>query len=181
MKATGIVRRIDDLGRVVIPKEIRRVLRFKEGEPLEIFTDENGEVIFKKFSMISEMSEFSESFAECITKVLSIQSAVIDTDKIVAATGNGKKEVTGKRINHELSSILEQRNTVVADPANNSRYWLTDDGYAFNCIAAVPVLSNGDYMGAVALISADQDKKAGSAEIKVLEFAGEFYGRLLED
>ena len=87
MKATGIVRRIDDLGRIVIPKEIRRTLRIKEGDPLEIFTDRQGEVIFKKYSPISELQSFAAEYAETLQRTSSMPVFICDRDEIIAVSG----------------------------------------------------------------------------------------------
>lgn len=98
MKATGVVRRIDDLGRVVIPKEIRKVHRIKEGDPLEIFTDKEGEIILKKYSPIGELSEFASSYAETISKTTGHITCITDKDTVIAVSGRFKKRFFGKRI-----------------------------------------------------------------------------------
>ena len=114
MKATGIVRRIDDLGRVVIPKEIRRTLRIREGDPLEIFTDREGEIILKKYSPIGELSAFAKQYAESLAQTMGCLVCVCDTDQIVAAAGNGKKELQDKYISKQLERMLEDRNSIMA-------------------------------------------------------------------
>ena len=91
MKATGIVRRIDDLGRVVVPKEIRKTLRIREGDPLEIFTDREGEIILKKYSPMGEMSVFAKQYANSLAGALGCTVCISDQDQIVAAAGVGKK------------------------------------------------------------------------------------------
>ena len=93
MKATGIVRRIDDLGRVVIPKEIRRTLRIKEGTPLEIFTDKEGEVILKKYSPIGELSVFAKEYAESLAQTTGMIACITDHDQVVAASGQDSREL----------------------------------------------------------------------------------------
>ena len=113
MKATGIVRRIDDLGRVVIPKEIRRTLRIREGDPLEIFTDREGEVILKKYSPIGELANFAGQYAESIAQALGCLVCICDTDQVIAASGNGKKELQDKYISSPLRQIMEERKVVI--------------------------------------------------------------------
>ena len=113
MKATGIVRRIDDLGRVVIPKEIRRTLRIKEGTPLEIFTDREGEVILKKYSPIGELSIFAKEYAEALAQTTGMISCITDHDQVVAAAGPGSKEFAGKEISKELDALRPLGNIVV--------------------------------------------------------------------
>ena len=109
MKATGVVRRIDDLGRVVIPKEIRRTLRIKEGDPLEIFTDKEGEVILKKYSPIGELSEFAAEYAETLTKTTGHIACITDKDTVIAVSGASKKEWLEQGISQELEEILDNK------------------------------------------------------------------------
>ena len=109
MKATGIVRRIDDLGRVVIPKEIRRTLRIKEGTPLEIFTDREGEIILKKYSPIGELSTFAKEYAEVLSQTTGMVSCITDHDQVIAAAGQGGKEYVGKEISSELEEVIFAR------------------------------------------------------------------------
>ena len=114
MKATGIVRRIDDLGRVVIPKEIRRTLRIREGDPLEIFTDREGEIILKKYSPIGELAAFAGMYADSLAKEAGCLVCICDMDQVVAASGNGRKEVQEKYISKVLQGELEERNSILA-------------------------------------------------------------------
>ena len=107
MKATGVVRRIDDLGRVVIPKEIRKTLRIKEGDPLEIFTDKEGEVILKKYSPIGELSEFAAGYAETLAKTTGHIACITDKDTVIAVSGTSKKEFYEQGISEELEKIMD--------------------------------------------------------------------------
>ena len=109
MKATGIVRRIDDLGRVVIPKEIRRTMRIREGDPLEIFTERDGEVIFKKYSPIGELGEFAAGYAETLAKTSGIAVVITDKDSVIAVSGAPKKELVEKRISEDVEKMLEKK------------------------------------------------------------------------
>ena len=109
MKATGIVRRIDDLGRVVIPKEIRRTMRIREGDPLEIYTTRDGEVIFKKYSLIGGLEDFAAQFCDTLSRNTDFTAAVTDRDGIVAVAGAGKRELLGKNLSPQLEQIMEQR------------------------------------------------------------------------
>ena len=113
MKATGIVRRIDDLGRVVMPKEIRRTMRIREGDPLEIYTNNDGEVIFKKYSPIGELSAFSVQYAEALHKIGGLPAVICDRDHVVAVAGLPKKEMVERRLSVEMENILENRKMVV--------------------------------------------------------------------
>ena len=109
MKATGIVRRIDDLGRVVIPKEIRRTMRIREGDPLEIYTSREGEVIFKKYSLLGGVEDFAGQLCETMSRSTGCICAVTDRDTVIAVAGGGKRELLGKRITPELEQIMEGR------------------------------------------------------------------------
>ena len=109
MKATGVVRRIDDLGRIVIPKEIRKTLRIKEGDPIEIFTDREGEVILKKYSPIGELSEFATNYAETLAKTTGHIACITDKDSIIAVSGGSKKEFLEQNLSKELEKIMNEK------------------------------------------------------------------------
>ena len=121
MKATGIVRRIDDLGRVVIPKEIRKTLRIKEGTPLEIFTDREGEIILKKYSPIGELNVFAKEYAEALAQSSGMVACITDHDQVVAAAGQGSREYVGKPISKALEDAITERSSVFANGNDRSR------------------------------------------------------------
>ena len=114
MKATGIVRRIDDLGRVVIPKEIRRTMRIREGDPLEIYTDRDGEVIFKKYSPIGELSQFATQYAETLHKTCGLSVIICDRDAVIACAGVPRKEYADRKLSAEFEEIISGRNLYTA-------------------------------------------------------------------
>lgn len=153
MKATGIVRRIDELGRVVIPKEIRRTLRIKEGDPLEIFTDRD-ELMLKKYSPIATIEKFSESAAKSLNGVCGKLCAVCDTDGVLYAFGDGKKELTGKHLSASADEILRLRKSYVASLADgNDVIALTETGETgVTAQVIAPIVSGGDCLGAVAVL-----------------------------
>lgn len=115
MKATGIVRRIDDLGRIVIPKEIRRTMRIKEGDPLEIFVDREGEVILKKYSPISALSDFAKEYADSLSETLGTTVLICDRDIIIAVSGDPKKEYMQKPIGHIIEKVMDERRTLIVN------------------------------------------------------------------
>ena len=117
MKATGIVRRIDDLGRVVIPKEIRRTLRIREGDPLEIYTATDGEVIFKKYSPVGELSAFASQYAEVLSRVSGLPVIICDKDHVIAASGVSKRELLERRVSPVLENYMESRKSYTATQA----------------------------------------------------------------
>ncbi len=163
MKATGIVRRIDDLGRVVIPKEIRRILRIREGDPLEIYTSKDGEVILKKYSPINELSQFAGEYAETASNVLGSTVVVSDTDQIIAVSGGMKKDLLDKKIDHELDRLIQSKNRLMEQ----------------NRIV-VPIISQGDSIGSITILPKDDSKVLGDVELKAAEIGASFLARQME-
>ena len=182
MKATGIVRRIDDLGRVVIPKEIRRTLRIREGDPLEIFTDKEGEVILKKYSPICELGEFAKEYAESLQEVTGHIAIITDRDTIVAVAGGSKKEAVDKRISSELEKIMESKELYLATgssrPIRVSSEEYSPDEYINQVIA--PIISQGDPIGSIILISKKEDAKMGQLEEQLAETAAKFLAKQMQ-
>lgn len=181
MKATGIVRRIDDLGRVVIPKEIRRTLRIREGDPLEIFTDREGEVILKKYSPIGELASFAKQYAESLAQTLGSGVCVTDTDQIIAAAGNGRKELQDKVIRKEFAEILQKRECVRLKKGNKS-YAVIAEGMEENIKEEIvcPIICEGDVIGSVVLLKQDEKGTFGEAEQKMAACAAAFLGKQME-
>ena len=180
MKATGIVRRIDDLGRVVIPKEIRRTMRIREGDPLEIFTDRDGEVIFKKYSPIGELTAFAAQYAETLHKTCDLSVIICDRDSVVASAGVSKKEYGDKSLSEELESIADMRNLYVRGSGEPKISPLRDGG-AHYVTCAMPIISEGDIVGLVAALApTDTDKIPEAVEQKLVQTAAGFLGRQME-
>ncbi|MBQ8850523.1 MAG: AbrB/MazE/SpoVT family DNA-binding domain-containing protein [Clostridia bacterium] len=184
MKATGIVRRIDDLGRVVIPKEIRRTMRIREGDPLEIYTDREGEVIFKKYSPIGELSAFASQYAETLYKTCNMSVIISDRDAVIASAGVSKKEYTEKKLSDGLENVIESRGMYIWREGGE-RYSAIMDGGSHYVSCAMPIISEGDVVGCVASLSdmaSDRAKDAASTEIesKLIMTAASFLGRQME-
>lgn len=163
MKATGIVRRIDDLGRVVVPKEIRKVLRIREGDPLEIYTGSTGEVILKKYSPISELGHFAEGFAESASSVLGLPVLVSDTDRFIAVSGIRQKDYLNKEIDSDLDAIIQHKNK-----------------FTSNSKVVVPILSHGDPIGSVTIIP-PENRSLTDVEIKAAELGAGFLAKQMEN
>ena len=179
MKATGIVRRIDDLGRVVIPKEIRRTLRIREGDPLEIFTENDGEVIFKKYSLIGEISGFAGQIAESIAKNTDFPIVVLDRDHCIAAAGMSKKEVLERRISQQAEDVLEQRASYVAKADAKKVYPL--EGVARAAAVFMPIIAAGDISGAVIMLENESGSYPTEADEKLCSVAAQFLGKQMEE
>ena len=180
MKATGIVRRIDDLGRVVIPKEIRRTLRIREADPLEIFTDREGEIILKKYSPIGEMSTFAKQYAESLAQVSGHTAMISDRDQFIAVSG-GMKNLLAKNISSELEDRIEKRQAVMASKGERGFISVAEgDGGDYVQEAICPIISEGDVIGSVILLNTDPKKKMGEVEQKLIQSASGFLGRQME-
>ncbi len=179
MKATGIVRRIDDLGRVVIPKEIRRTMRIREGDPLEIFTSKDGEVIFKKYSLLGGVDEFAAQLCETLSKTTGASVAVTDRDSVIAAAGGARRELIGKHISPQLEQIMEDRGVYRAVPGERSVF-VTESLDRCCASIAAPIISEGDALGLVLFVSNEGDAPAGETEYKLAQTIAGFLGRHME-
>ena len=176
MKATGIVRRIDDLGRVVIPKEIRKTLRLRDGDALEIFTDVNGEVIFKKYSPIGELSLFAAQYADAIHKNASVPILISDNDRIVASSGVSKREVFEKPISQKIEELLEMRKSYSSADSEEIVYPI--EGSEKKASVVYPIIAAGDAIGSVIVL--DEGSKPGDTELKLTSVAASFLGKQME-
>lgn len=154
MKATGIVRRIDDLGRIVIPKEIRKTLRIRESDPLEIFTDREGEVILKKYSPLGELSQFAASFADALAQTMGTLVCITDRDHVVAASGNGRKEYDGKPVSPQLEDMMQERKSLNYSKKDRQFIKITaDDPGLYEYQSAATVICEGDVVGSIISLS----------------------------
>ncbi len=177
MKATGIVRRIDDLGRVVIPKEIRRTLRIREGDPLEIFVDREGEVILKKYSPISELGDFAQEYAESLYEHTQHIALISDRDAFIAVAGGGKKDYLNKNIGKMIESSMNDRKSLVSAQATTVE--ISDGNSESVSHVIAPIVANGDPIGAVVLLC-KTDKQIGEVEQKLAETAAGFLAKQME-
>ena len=175
MRATGIVRRIDDLGRVVIPKEIRRTLRIREGDPLEIYTESDGEVIFKKYSPLGELSRFAGEYAEVLHRSAGFPVLVTDRDRVVSAAGIPRKDVLERRLSPQLERLMDARECY-----RGSETFCPLADSALEAAAVFPVVAAGDVAGAVVLLK-DENRTAGESEIKLTQVSASFLAKQLEE
>lgn len=175
MKATGIVRRIDDLGRVVIPKEIRRTMKIREGEPLEIYTDAGGSVIFRKYSPAGELSGLAGHLCDAVYKICGRPLVICDRDSIIAAAGTQKKELDGKPITQELEELMQARQIQKPQPA--VPVTVTVPGVEASLVA--PIIAGGDLSGCVAFLA--WDAPPGEWDIKLAQTAATFLSKQMED
>ncbi len=183
MKATGVVRRIDDLGRIVIPKEIRKVLRIKEGDPLEIFTDKEGEIILKKYSPIGELTEFASTYADTISMTTGHITCITDKDTVIAVSGGSKKDFLEKGLSKELEEVLENKEVFKSKENNEIAIPITkNEGREriYNGQIIYPIITDGDVVGSVIILSKQPNQKMGDVEDKVAQSAAGFLGTHLE-
>lgn len=181
MKATGIVRRIDDLGRVVVPKEIRRTLRIREGDPLEIFTDREGEIILKKYSPIGELTQFASQYAESLAQTTGQLVCIADRDRIIAAAGAGRKDYEGKMISKALEEFIEDRRNQVAKKEDSEYIKIVvEDNGDFDAQVICTIICEGDAIGAVIIFGRDNKNKVGEVENRLAMTAAGFLGRQME-
>ena len=172
MKATGIVRRIDELGRVVIPKEIRRTLRIREGDPLEIFTDREGEVILKKYSPIGELGDFAREYAESLHQSLNRTTLICDKDTVIAVSGGSKKELMERPIHEDVERCMKEREKLVINKGQCEMQGIID---------GEDPEKYGDAIGAVVMVSREPGDMVGDTELKVCETAANFMGKQMEN
>ncbi|HLS59820.1 MAG TPA: stage V sporulation protein T [Virgibacillus sp.] len=178
MKATGIVRRIDDLGRVVIPKEIRRTLRIREGDPLEIFVDREGEVILKKYSPISELGHFATEYAEALFDSLNHPALICDRDEVIALAGVSKKDYLNKNISSQIGDIISDRTQVFETEVTHFEV-IQGEEEELESFCIHPIIANGDPIGCVMMFSKDGEKLT-EIEQKAIETASVFLAKQME-
>ena len=181
MKATGIVRRIDDLGRIVIPKEIRRTMRIREGDPMEIFTSREGEILLKKYSPVGELGEFASQITEAVAQTLGELVCITDRDYIIAAAGSGKKEFEGKLLDSELQTAIDNRcNQVTAENKTAFIKITPEDGKEYESQVVVTILSHGDCIGAVIILSKNKSRTQDELLLQLARTVASFLGKHME-
>ncbi|MBQ4427125.1 MAG: AbrB/MazE/SpoVT family DNA-binding domain-containing protein [Oscillospiraceae bacterium] len=178
MKATGIVRKIDDLGRVVIPKELRRTLRIRDGDPLEIFTERDGEVIFKKYSPMGELGEYAAGMCETLGKSAGVPCVITDRDCVIAVHGAGRRELVGKTLSEACEKLISSRKSYVRGDKDKP-VAIIDGAEKYTVNALSPILSEGDILGSVAFIS-DSGAAPQDFEGKLAATVAGFLGKQME-
>ena len=180
MKATGIVRRIDDLGRVVIPKEIRRVMRIREGDPLEIFTGKEGEVIFKKYSAMEGDARRIQIFADALSRAAGMPAALCDRDTVLCVSGIPRKDYADRNVSDQVSELMQERVRFLHKERAGNDFPLVS-GQAATLAAAVPIISESDCVGAVLLLGAENGKEPGEEELRLCKTLAVILGGQLEN
>lgn len=177
MKATGIVRRIDDLGRVVIPKEIRRTMRIRDGEPLEIYVDREGEVILKKYAPINDLRDYATEYADSLNEALGHIVCIADRDEIIAVSGGHKKDLIKKTISTTLEDLIKEKQTIILEEEHS---FTLEERIKFKNSVISPIIANGEPIGAV-IMSAGENAQVGDLEKKISETAASFLAKQMEE
>ena len=182
MKATGIVRRIDDLGRVVIPKEIRRSLHIRESEPLEIFIGEDNTIILKKYSAVGEIEAFASAYADSLSKASGYPACITDRQSVIAVSGASRKEYIDKKLTPEVERAIDDRTTLISKEQRGSSTPLFEGpaGEKLSSFVVSPIISHGDSVGAVIIFTADGRNYIGDTETKLTQSAAAVLGKQLE-
>lgn len=182
MKDTGIVRRVDELGRIVIPKEIRRSMRLKEGTPVQIYINKNGELTLSKYSPVVNINEFANVFCEVISEIIGINVVVFDKDCVISAT-NGVKNVLGKQISSQLEELLEERKCFLFNTSDGSKTieLFTQDEQKYSSQIVVPILANSDIVGGIVAYNLEHaESNFTISEVKTLQTIACFMARQVE-
>ncbi len=181
MKATGIVRRIDELGRVVIPKEIRRTLRIREGDPLELFTDRD-ELMLKKYSPIASIGRFSEGTAKSLNEQSGYLAAITDTDTVLSAYGANKRDLVGKTVSEKVTEIMNSRRSYLANKAEGGVVYDPVSGGEgeYTAEIIVPVVANGDCLGTVILLSREEGTEMEASAVKLARLTADILANQFE-
>ena len=182
MKATGIVRRIDDLGRIVVPKEIRRTLRVREGDPMEIYTNSNGEIILKKYSPIGEIDGFAKQYAESLAQVSGYMIIISDRDQIIAVAGGASKSLIGKRLSTQMEELLRDRSKFTTSDGVKKSIPVVQDEESPNAGQVIyPIICEGDIIGSVTILGKEENSNVSITEEKLASVAATFLGKQMEN
>ena len=176
MKATGIVRRIDELGRIVIPKEIRRILHIREGDPIEIYTGDDA-VILKKYARVRELGDYAETYCQALCGALGFSAGVSDTETVLFAAGPLKKRLSGLRLSAAYTERMRQKQAL----REQNGFMLSEQSEPVKTVAAVPIIIEGDVAGSVLLASDDPRLDLRDTEIGILKTAALYLGKQLEN
>lgn len=175
VKTTGLVRRIDELGRIVIPKDIRKALRLKDGESVEIFL-ENDNILLKKYSPLENLNVFYENYVSSLHSSLGKNVFIIDRDKIVASSGDLKKKYLNVNISSKMDEIVQNRDILIKN--EKDKIFLGDNLVEEGYYVVAPIIVNGDAIGAVIILSLD--KVLEEIDIKTITIAATFLGKYIE-
>lgn len=178
MRATGVVRRIDELGRIVVPKEIRRVLRIREGDSMEIYTDKEGSIVLKKYSAVGEMTPFVKQYAESLSSVAGHKIIITDRDKVVAIAGGLRNDLLGKHISKAIVKIMEDRRMYSTANGKKRVEILEEIGFLEYDQIIYPIICEGENVGSVVILG--ENNRFTDTEGKLAGVAALFLARQMD-
>ena len=179
MKATGIVRKIDDLGRIVIPKEIRKTLHIREGDPLEIFIEQKGDIILRKYAPMGDMIDMSSKYIDTLSEMTEFIACITDSETVIAISKNYKNEYLGKSISDEIIELMKERKKLSTIEDKKVPILLNEKSDKYVSQIIVPIIANTDVIGSVILFSINK-KQITDVEIKLVESAAKFLSKQFE-
>ena len=175
MKTTGIVRRIDDLGRLVIPKELRKTLRIKEGDPLEIYASEDV-LMLKKYSPVVTISSYAQIIADGIQTITEKPCLITDGDTVIYASGNNYKDIIGKNLTNEMEQVLRDRKSIILNKSDGAKIIAVAENSQIDAEnqIIVPMVAGGDCFGSIVLFDKDKSSRFSSVDVKLLQLGSSF-------
>jgi AbrB family transcriptional regulator (stage V sporulation protein T) len=179
VKATGIIRKIDELGRIVIPKELRRTLRIREGDPLEIYTDRDGEVIFRKYSLLGGIGDFAAQICDAIYQTTGLATLVTDRDNVLAVAGASRREYGAQPVSEALERIMGKRGLYCRRERDEALPVVASG--ALSVSVAAPIMAQGDVLGCLVIGRAGESYAAGETEVTLAQTIAGFLGRHMEE
>ena len=182
MKATGMIRRVDELGRIVIPKEIRKSLRMKEGTPIEIFMGTDDDIVLKKYSPLKELNDYALEAVEAIFTSLEYPTLLVDKDEVLQVSGVNKTEYINKPISNSIEKIILDRKVTLLNKLENATMCeiIKEDNSEYTSQIIVPINASGDILGAIILFSKEESVVFRELEVKTLSVMANFLAKQLE-
>lgn len=180
MRATGIVRRIDDLGRIVLPKEIRKNLKIKEGDMLEIYVQDNGIIMLEKYEPMDSLVKLAEQYVEVLSNLIELNVCITTDSYVISSAGKSKKEYLRKDLSEEVVDILNER--IVWSSKNEPIISLfkNDDKNKYVSQIIIPIIDEGDVIGSIIAFSTDSKINIKESDIQVIKLATSLLEKQME-
>ena len=182
MKETGVVRKLDNLGRLVIPKEIRRCMRIKEGSSIEFGLLPSGEIVLCKYSLMAQVSDYAEDFCEILADICDMSIVIADRERIIAVSGINKKLAMGAKLSMEILDIMDSKNSYTASVNSGTTIIkiYEEDRNTYLSQIILPIVIQGEVEGIIAICSNKEDLKIGSEHTMLLKFISKFLSKQME-
>lgn len=182
MKESGIVRKLDNLGRLVIPKEIRRCMRIKEGSPIEFGLLPSGEIVLCKYSLINQISDYAEDFCEILSEILDCAVIISDRDKVIAVCGMSKKNVMNAKVSSEILDIIDSGSCYTASIQDSTTIIpiIENDSNTYCRELVYPISIQGDIEGVIVLVDTKNNNSFGNEHITTIKMVAKFISKQME-